>query len=218
MTLARLRAAVAKGGTRRTRRALVTGALLCASPQLALWGASFTRDVPAELMGARPEGAAADRNSVRVVDRSGVLLYEARDEEGKRQRALALAELGERVPKAVIAAEDSRFYEHSGVDVLALGRASVDSLRQGRVASGASTLTQQLARTTMKAPRTLRGKLDVMATSLAIERALSKDQILEAYLNRVEFGPNVLGVEAAAHLYFDKSARSLSLEIGRAHV
>lgn len=211
MTAGRVGAAIARLRTRRVRRVLVAGALLTASPPLVLWGASFTRDVPAELTGARPAGAPADRNSVRVVDRAGVLLYEARDEEGKRQRELPLSELGERVPKAVIAAEDSRFYEHSGVDVLALLRAGVDSARQARVASGASTLTQQLARTTMKTPRTVRGKLDVMATALAIERALSKDQILEAYLNRVEFGPNVEGVEAAAHVYFDKSARSLSL-------
>lgn len=150
-------------------------------------------------------------NSVRFVDRTGVILADRRDAEGERHRRVSLAEIGLPMQRAIIAAEDTRFYAHPGVDPLAVARALLTSLFEGRVVSGASTLTQQLARTMTGTGRTLGGKLDVMALAIRIEAELPKDRILEEYLNRVEFGPKVRGAEAAAWTYFDKPARDLSL-------
>lgn len=150
------------------------------------------------------------QNSLRVVSRNGEPLAHLRTGDGKRHVQLPLADFGDKLPAALIAAEDRRFYQHHGVDVLATGRAVLTSLAARRVMSGASTLSQQLARTVTKAPRTLRSKFDVIALSLRIEQELSKEQILEAYLNRVEFGPNIEGAEAGALHYFGKRARQLS--------
>lgn len=149
--------------------------------------------------------------SVRVLDRGGVLLREVRAGDGRRARRLALADFGDRLPKALLAAEDKRFYDHTGVDPVAMARAAITSAKEGRVVSGASTLTQQLARNLTGEERTATGKLRVMALALRLERTHDKDKILEAYLNRIEFGPNVRGAEAAAELYFGKPCSELSL-------
>jgi penicillin-binding protein 1C len=150
-------------------------------------------------------------SGLEVLDRSGqrLALVHAPD----RLHALAITD--EEVPAelkdALIAAEDARFRQHAGVDVLAIGRAIGQLVWQRRVVSGASTLTQQLARSLVPRPRTLRGKLKEVVVALRIERELDKNQILTAYANHVAFGPNVRGVEAAARLYFDKPAARLSL-------
>ncbi len=150
-------------------------------------------------------------DSVRVVDRGGTLLREVRAGDGRRAQRTPLAGFGDRLPKALLAAEDKRFYDHAGLDPIAMGRAAFESAKAGRVVSGASTLSQQLARSVSGEPRTASGKLRVMALALRLERAYDKDEILEAYLNRVEFGPNVRGAEAAAELYFGKPCVDLSL-------
>ncbi len=149
-------------------------------------------------------------NSLRVLSRNGEPLAHLRTGDGKRHIQLPLADFGDKLPTALIAAEDRRFYEHHGVDVLATGRAFFGSLAARRVVSGASTLSQQLARTVTRAPRTFSSKFDVIALALRIEQELTKEQILEAYLNRVEFGPNIEGAEAGALHYFGKRARQLS--------
>ncbi|HMJ11300.1 MAG TPA: penicillin-binding protein 1C, partial [Polyangiaceae bacterium] len=149
--------------------------------------------------------------SLRVLDREGRLMREVRTGSGRSAQAVSAHELSEHVIPALLAAEDARFYEHPGIDGLAIVRATLQAIRHGRVVSGASTLTQQLARTVKPRQRTERGKLSEILSALAIERALSKQQILEEYLNRVEFGPNVQGIEAASRSYFDKPARELSL-------
>jgi penicillin-binding protein 1C len=122
-----------------------------------------------------------------------------------------LAELGDRIQRAVVAAEDRRFARHPGVDPLAMARAFGQLCAERRVVSGASTITQQLARTVVPRPRTVRGKLGEMALALRIEASLGKREILEQYLNRVAFGPGLRGVEAASRFYFDKPTRDLSL-------
>jgi penicillin-binding protein 1C len=199
--------AVAGGVSPPSRAALgfVTAGLVC--PTSALLTRSFMVDLPADLA---PSASPAD-SSRTYLDRDGEPLAARRSKDGKRRTPLSLAEFGETLPRAVIAAEDKRFYAHAGIDPLAVGAAALRTLREGRAAGGASTLTQQLARTLTGAPRTVPGKFDVMALALRMERDLDKDTILETYLNRVEFGPNVEGAEAAARQYFGKRARSLSL-------
>ena len=132
-------------------------------------------------------------------------------DDGTRARWASLDEIGEPVQRAIQAAEDGRFPRHPGVDPLAIARALGQLIIHRRVVSGASTLTQQLARTLVRRPRTWGGKFLEAALALRIERALDKRAILEQYLNRVSFGPGVRGVEAASRFYFDKPARDLSL-------
>jgi penicillin-binding protein 1C len=156
-------------------------------------------------------GRHSAEGSVVVVDRDGHLLREVRSTDGARARWLRLGEVSARVLDAVVAAEDGRFRSHPGVDVVAVVRAAGSAVVHRRVVSGASTITMQLARLVRPHPRTLAGKLGEMALALRIEWSLSKDDILEQYVNRVGFGPNLRGVEAASEAYFDKSPASLSL-------
>lgn len=149
--------------------------------------------------------------SVRVLDRHGRLLDEYRSEPGQRSGGIALSELPDHVTAAVLAAEDIRFRRHPGIDPLAMMRAVGQALRHGKIVSGASTITQQLARNLVPRPRTLRGKLQEILIALRIERELDKDRILEEYLNRVDFGPGLRGLDAASRYFFDKPAQRLDL-------
>jgi penicillin-binding protein 1A len=110
-----------------------------------------------------------------------------------------------------VAAEDRRFWKHRGVDPLAVGRAVVHNLRRGAAVEGASTITQQLARTLfLSRERTLSRKLLEAVLALLLEALLPKERILELYLNRVPLGA-VHGVEAFALETFGKRAADLSL-------
>jgi monofunctional biosynthetic peptidoglycan transglycosylase len=113
--------------------------------------------------------------------------------------------------RAVIAAEDARFYQHGGVDWDAVREAAGRNWERGALRVGASTITQQLAKNLFLSPsRNPWRKLRELAITHELESALSKDRILELYLNVVEFGPRTYGVEAAARRYFGKTAASLS--------
>ena len=116
------------------------------------------------------------------------------------------------VQQAFIAAEDRRFYDHDGVDGWGIARAVVTNVRQGSVREGASTITQQLARTVfLSQDRTITRKLKEAALALKLERQLSKQQILEQYLNYVYLGSGAYGVADAAWIYFSKTPDQLSL-------
>ena len=110
--------------------------------------------------------------------------------------------------RAFVAAEDRRFYQHDGVDMVGISRAMVRNLSQGSVEEGASTITQQLARTVfLSQDRTLVRKLREALLAGKIERQLSKEQILEQYLNVVYLGSSAYGVSDAAWVYFSKTPR-----------
>ncbi len=190
-------------------RALAAAALAFGLPFTVLALYALALSTPPLDEAETEDGARSE--SLRVTDRGGVLLREVRASDGKRARRVPLAGFGDRLPRAVLAAEDKRFHEHAGVDPIALARAAVTSAKAGRSVSGASTLTQQLARTLTGEPRTAAGKLRVMALALRLEAAHDKDRLLEEYLNRIEFGPNVRGAEAASELYFGKPSKDLSL-------
>jgi len=114
--------------------------------------------------------------------------------------------------KAVIAAEDNKFYDHDGVDYMGILRAALANYRRGRISQGASTVTQQLARNSFELrERTYERKIIEMFLSWRIEKSLSKQQIMEFYLNRVYFGSGFYGAEAAAKGYFGKPAKDLSI-------
>lgn len=116
------------------------------------------------------------------------------------------------VKRAFIAAEDRRFYEHDGIDPVGIGRALVRNVRRGAVEEGASTITQQLARTVfLSQDRTIVRKLKEALLAGKLERQLSKQQILEQYLNYVYLGSSAYGVSDAAWIYFSKRPSELTL-------
>ena len=112
---------------------------------------------------------------------------------------------------AVIAGEDKRFYSHPGFDPIAITRAFYTSIKFGRTISGASTITQQVVRLLKPRPRTYRSKLIELLASIKMELQLSKDQILELYLNLSPMGGNIRGTGLAARMYFGKSIKQINI-------
>ncbi|MGU3496388.1 transglycosylase domain-containing protein [Xanthobacteraceae bacterium A53D] len=126
--------------------------------------------------------------------------------------AVPLKELPPYLPKAFVAIEDRRFYDHWGLDVWGLARATAANVVSRRVRQGGSTLTQQLAKNLfLTQERTFSRKIQELVLALWLEQKFTKDQILDLYLNRVYFGNGAYGVEAAAQRYFNKSARNVTL-------
>src|SRR5687767_1214691 len=151
-----------------------------------------------------------------ILDRNGRTLVALYGSEWRVAEPVVLAELPDHVPNAFLAAEDSRFRSHIGIDPIGVGRAAVTNVRAGGVAEGGSTITQQLAKTRfLSNERTLTRKFVEAGLALLIELRLSKDEILEAYLNEVYLGHRdgreVRGLGEAARLYFGKSAKNLSV-------
>ena len=132
---------------------------------------------------------------------------------GAENRTLvSLEDIPEDTQLAFIAAEDLRFYEHGGIDVYRILGALRSNLRTRSFSEGASTITQQLAKLThLSAEKTVRRKLEEIWLALQIERAYTKDEILEMYLNTVYFGRGAYGVQAAAQAYFGVDVGELSL-------
>lgn len=125
---------------------------------------------------------------------------------------IALKEISPHFTKAIVATEDSRFWEHHGVDPIGLTRAVVANLKAWRVVQGASTLTQQLSKNLFFSfERKWIRKFKEMLVAFQMESTFSKEEILEAYCNQVYFGSGAYGVEEAALHYFGKRARDLSL-------
>jgi penicillin-binding protein 1A len=114
--------------------------------------------------------------------------------------------------KAVVSIEDQRFFDHGGVDIIRVGAALLNNLREGRRAEGGSTITQQLARQSfLTRDKTVRRKLKEVVLASRIEQTYSKQRILELYLNKVYFGDGLYGVEAASRGFFAKTASDLTL-------
>jgi penicillin-binding protein 1A len=127
--------------------------------------------------------------------------------------AVGLHDMSPYLPQAVVAIEDRRFYSHFGFDPLGFSRAMVRNVMAGHMVQGGSTLTQQLAKNLfLKPDRTLERKVQEVLLALWLEQKYSKDEILEMYLNRVYFGSNSYGVEAASRRYFGKSAKNVTLQ------
>ena len=115
--------------------------------------------------------------------------------------------------KAILATEDAKFYDHPGVDVQGIMRAIIRNIMAGDYVEGASTITQQLAKTLFLTPRkTILRKLKEAFLAFQIERRYTKDEILELYLNQIYFGSGAYGVEAAASIFFGKTVADLTLE------
>ncbi len=127
--------------------------------------------------------------------------------------AVTLRELPPAVPQAVIATEDRRFYDHFGLDVIGLARATYVNLRAGRIVQGGSTITQQVAKNFLLSSEvSWDRKIKEAILAFRIERAFTKDRILELYLNEIYLGFGSYGVAAAALNYFNKSLDQLTVQ------
>jgi penicillin-binding protein 1A len=144
-----------------------------------------------------------------VHDASGELVFTIFRE---RRLDVPLEGLSPHLLAAIVAIEDQRFYEHRGFDPIRIAAAALENIRRGRVAQGASTITQQLARQSfLTLDRTYRRKLQELALASRIERRYTKPEILRLYLNKVYFGDGLYGAEAAARGFFGRSASELTL-------
>ncbi|HQZ12896.1 MAG TPA: PBP1A family penicillin-binding protein, partial [Devosia sp.] len=208
--------AKARGG-RRERKPLtfgrILGKILYLFVVLGIWAAIAVAGVVvyfAMQMPSADSWAIPDRPpNIRILAANGQLMSNRGKTGGE---AVSLRELPYYVPAAFIAIEDRRFRDHFGIDVLGLASVALESVQAGEVTRGASTLTQQLAKNLFLTPdQTIQRKVQEALLALWLEQNYSKDDILELYLNRVFFGHNSTGIEAAAQTYFGKSARNLSL-------
>jgi penicillin-binding protein 1C len=148
--------------------------------------------------------------STQVVDRHGQPLYEALSDREGRSRATGAERLPENLVKATLAAEDSRFYRHPGVDPLALARAAWHNAKARRLIEGGSTLTQQTVKVLIQRPRSARGKLRETVLALRLEHRLGKDEILALYFAVAPYGNQLVGAEAASRAYFGCTAADLT--------
>lgn len=155
--------------------------------------------------------ARAGGEGVTIEDRNGILLRSTRASDGSNARWVSYQRIDPDVINAFVAMEDRRFWDHHGIDGRAVTRALRDNVRARRVVSGASTITMQLARLLRPGERTWTNKVGQALFALRLEAHLTKQQILEQYLNRVELGQGTVGVAAASALYFNTSASEVSI-------
>ena len=146
---------------------------------------------------------------LRIYSTEGELLGEF----GEERRALvAISEVPKVMTQAILAAEDDRFYEHGGIDYMGVIRAALSNLTSGGAKQGASTITMQLARNFfLTKEKTLSRKFNEALLALKIEHYLTKDKILELYINQIYLGQRAFGFSTAAQTYFDKSLSDVTI-------
>lgn len=148
--------------------------------------------------------------STEIFDKDGTLLYTIHGEENREY--VSLENISPYVSAATIAIEDDQFFEHKGFDIWALGKAVLYELFGIGSPRGGSTITQQYVKNTfLSSERTYTRKAKELILALRIERAFTKEEILELYLNRIPYGNNAYGIQKAAEIYFNKSAKDLTL-------
>ena len=145
-----------------------------------------------------------------IVDKDGNEIDSIRTSENRE--IVDYDKIPENMKNAFVAVEDRRFYKHGGIDPVSIIGSAFQNLKSGSIVRGGSTLTQQLARNTyLSNDQTYERKIKEIFLALEIEKNLNKDEILEAYMNRVFLGQNVYGVQAAAQTYFSKDVGELTL-------
>lgn len=150
--------------------------------------------------------------STRIYDRTGTILLAEIHQGSERRHIVPLSQVAPAMRQATIAVEDRSFYQHGGLNLLRTGQALLQDLLHLRFDQGGSTITQQLVKNTyLSEDRSVVRKLDEAILAVEIEHQYSKSQILEAYLNRIYYGNQSYGIEAATQTYFGKSASTLSL-------
>ena len=187
---------------KRLRRLLLWGALVSALGIVAFGVLWVSCPLPKEKL--YPE------SSTIVYSRDGVALRVFLTGDEKYRVHVPVDDMSAKLLRLVVAYEDRYFYRHPGVNIPAILRAAVQNISSASIVSGASTITMQIARMMEPRPRTVGAKLIEMFRALQIEAALSKEEILERYLNMTPYGGNIEGIGAAAMLYFGKSPAELS--------
>ncbi|MCX8025239.1 MAG: transglycosylase domain-containing protein, partial [Thermanaerothrix sp.] len=162
------------------------------------------------------QARASQFETTRILDRNGNLIYEIIDPRAGRRTYVPLEKISPYLIAATLATEDKEFYNHPGFDPWAIARALWQNYTTGEVVSGASTITQQLARALLLSPderaeRTVERKAREIVLAAEITRKYSKEEILELYLNEIYYGKLAYGVEAAAETYFHTTAEKLTL-------
>lgn len=167
------------------------------------------RQLTPDIATLRPENIS---QTSRIYDRSGQhILYELYGEENRT--IVGYEGIADSLRKATVAAEDERFYSHRGVDPVAVLRAARANFEGGGVIEGGSTITMQLSRNVFfSRQKTYERKIAEAVTALKIEREMSKEDILQWYLNIVPYGSNAYGAQAASQVYFGKDASELTLD------
>lgn len=186
-----------------TRFLLVIGlALLMCAALVVMFYWHLARDYDLTKLGAMPERTV-------VLDRNGAILGKLH---GQNRVVVPLSAVSPNFTKALLAREDSRFYQHGGVDYIGVIRAMMRNVKERKVVQGASTLTMQLARNSYPGldEKTLHRKMLEVMLARRIEAELTKDQILEHYINRIFFGSQVYGIQQASRMYFGKDASALT--------
>lgn len=151
----------------------------------------------------------AERSTVAAADGTTVAVLH----DGVNRRSVPHEQIPDVMRRAVIAAEDQRFWSHDGYDIGAVARAALADLQALEVTQGASTVSQQLAKMNFTASEpTVARKAKELVYAVALERRFSKDELLDRYLNQVYFGSQAYGVQAAAEEYFGTRAEDLTLE------
>lgn len=208
-----------KPPTRRRRRVSIKWVIFRLFLTMAIWGAClggmgvlwFSYDLPD--IGRLQ--STARRPSVTIMTQDGTIIGTYGD---LYEDMIRVQELSPSIPQALMAIEDRRFYSHFGIDIIGLIRAAYTNYRADRVVQGGSTITQQLAKNFLMTQglyghndRSLRRKIQEAIMAVWLEWHFTKDQIMTIYLNRVYFGAGTYGVDAAAHKYFKKSARQITV-------
>jgi 1A family penicillin-binding protein len=149
--------------------------------------------------------------STKIYDRTGqVLLYDIYGEE--KREVVSFDQISDNLKHSVLASEDSRFYQHGGVDVLGILRALWVDIKSQSKSQGGSTITQQLVRSVyLTGQKSISRKIKEAVLSIELEARYSKDQILDWYLNQIPFGENAYGAESASQTYFNKHASELTI-------
>lgn len=147
----------------------------------------------------------------KVVDNSGTEIAVIGNERNREN--ISIDEMPENLKNAYVAIEDQRFYSHFGIDIKRTGAATLNYIKNfGKASFGGSTITQQLVKNlTGNTESTISRKFEEWKYAIALEVAMSKDEILESYLNIIYVGPNIYGVQTGAKYYFNKSAKDLNL-------
>src|SRR5207247_5225249 len=195
-------------GEKRGRRFRIGWKLaLVALPLIALFGVLMFYAFWAQTFDLKTVGDMPERNTVFDVDGK---IYSRLA--GANRLKIALNEVSPFFVDALLAREDTRFFEHGGIDWRGIARALVRDVMSRSTKEGASSITQQRARNSLPlGGRTLSRKILEAMVALRIERQFTKQQILELYINRIYFGTGCYGVETASQAYFSKSASKLDL-------
>lgn len=197
---------------------VMLGVALAGTVLMVLFGATITvvagyaSDLP-------PISNLTDRltfKTTRIYDRNSTLLFEFYDRDGGKRTPIHLGDLPDHLLNATIATEDKDFYTNLGIDPVGIARAVANNFSKGKIVSGASTITQQLAKNVLleedeRTEQSYGRKIREGLLAFQISQSYSKEKILEMYLNEIYYGHISYGIEAAADSYFGKSASHLSL-------